>query len=105
MLITDALCALSLRAIQTIRQPHISEDEIRQHHAMSLSLMARPRRTGKVHIFNLPRPSTASLSAMSSFFEAKCTPEDLREARLDRDSNNRHRREALRKVKGAAYVS
>jgi hypothetical protein len=101
MLITAALCALSLRAIQSNRKPHISEREIRLHHAMWRRPSPRvPKSGARVTLVKLPPPSTASVDAMSRYFESQCTPADFLEARSDRDFNNRLKREFG--TKGAA---
>jgi hypothetical protein len=94
MLITAALCALSLRAIQSNRKPHISEREIRLHHAMWEQPLPRVSESGpRVFLSKLPKRSTASLAEMSRYFESRCTPKDFLEARSDRDFNNRLSRE------------
>jgi hypothetical protein len=95
MLITAALCALSLRAIQANRKPHISEREIRLHHAMwQRPLPCVPKSGTRVILVKAPPPSTVSLAAMSRFFESRCTLKDFLEARSDRDFNNRLKRES-----------
>jgi histidinol-phosphate/aromatic aminotransferase/cobyric acid decarboxylase-like protein len=71
MHITVALLALSLRAIQSNRKPHISEREIRLHHAMWRRPLPRLPKSGARFAFvKEPAPSTASLAAMSRYFES-----------------------------------
>jgi hypothetical protein len=94
MIITAALCALSLRAIRTNRKPHLSENEIRHHHALCRRPLPRLPKSGpKVIYIKTPAPSTASLAALSRYFESQCSPDDFREARSDRAFNNRLKRE------------
>jgi hypothetical protein len=88
MLISAALCALSLRAIRSNHQPHLSEDKIREHHALCRSGVLRSPRSG-LRVVTIPAPSTASLEEMSEFFESRSTAEDFRAAHADRATNNR----------------
>lgn len=94
MIISSALCALSLRAILSNRRPHLSEDEIRLHHARCRRRTPSISGSGpRVRVFECPVPPTVSLAAMSRYFESRCTPQDFCEAKSDRDFNNRLRRE------------
>lgn len=96
--ISEALAALSLRAIRRGQKPHIALSEIRRYHAFHQ--LPLPSRTEMSCItITLPPPSKASVQDMSCYFEARCKPEDFRQARSDRDWNNREaRREARREA-------
>jgi predicted RNA-binding protein with PUA-like domain len=96
MIITPALCALSLRAIRANRQPHLSEAKIRDHYALCHSGVLRSSRSG-LRVVKISAPSTASFDEMSEYFESQCTPKDFRDARSDRAFNNDLRRESAAK--------
>jgi len=82
-IITPALCALSLRAIKRGQKPHLSLRAIREHRAWDNVKIP----DGLVVTVKTPRPSKASVETLSRLFEARCTPEDFRQAASDRTYN------------------
>jgi hypothetical protein len=89
-ILDPALAVLSLRNIQRGQKPHASLLAIRYYHAFC---QLPPGPVGKVRTFKIPPPSKASVDTLLAYFEPRATPEEFREAPLNRAFNLRRERE------------